>query len=98
MNSRMCLADGVFKVPQHRVRGGGQKHGSTLSGALSVPRVPPRQQHCGGEGGVITGNVVPMGSVQRPLSEEEVRWAFEGVSDLGYFDDPKFKRFVSSLR
>ncbi|VDO08019.1 unnamed protein product [Rodentolepis nana] len=34
---------------------------------------------------------------ERELSEEETKWAFEGINDLSYLGDPEFKRLVYSL-
>nr|CDS28840.1 expressed protein [Hymenolepis microstoma] len=34
---------------------------------------------------------------EREMSEEETRWAFEGINDLSYLGDPEFKRLVFSL-
>lgn len=93
----MCPYPCASTLAQHAMRPAGGRYEGALSGAAAVPRVSPRGQHSRGDGVVFTANVVPMGKVQRPLSEEEVRWAFEGVSDLHYFGDAKFKRFVSSL-
>lgn len=33
----------------------------------------------------------------RQLTNEEVRWAFDGLSDLNHFDDPELIRFINSL-
>ncbi|VUZ50740.1 unnamed protein product [Hymenolepis diminuta] len=34
---------------------------------------------------------------EREMSEEETRWAFEGINDLSYLGDAEFKRLVFSL-
>ncbi|KAH9277958.1 hypothetical protein ECG_09560 [Echinococcus granulosus] len=93
----MCLPSSVSTLPQHPMRVGAQQHDSTLSSAVSVPQVSPPQQYCPADSVILSAHMAPTSDAQRPLSEEEVRWAFEGVSDLRYFSDPKFKRFVSSL-
>ncbi|CDS43549.1 hypothetical protein EmuJ_001131400 [Echinococcus multilocularis] len=95
--SRMCLPSSVSTLPQHPMRVGAQQHDSTLSSAVSVPQVSPPQQYCPADSVILSAHMAPTSDAQRPLSEEEVRWAFEGVSDLRYFSDPKFRRFVSSL-
>ncbi|KAL5103071.1 putative RNA-binding protein 18 [Taenia crassiceps] len=94
-NSTTCSPPATFAVPLHPVRAAAtaKRHANASGGAVSMSRVPSRQQPCGGDGVALPTNMVPPAKVHRPLSDEEVQWAFEGVTDLRYFSDPEFQRF-----
>ncbi|KAH9281305.1 Zinc finger MIZ domain-containing protein 2 [Echinococcus granulosus] len=65
------------------VSGGGIGEGGTQSSTSTSPSAQPPLKR-------------PKVS-HRQLTDEEVRWAFDGLSDLNYFDDPELIRFINSL-
>ncbi|VDM31735.1 unnamed protein product [Hydatigera taeniaeformis] len=97
-NSRASHMDhGVFAVPQHPVRSAYQKRNTKFSGTATVPQESLPQRHFQPDGMAFSAKISTRSDMRRPLSDAEVQWAFEGVSDLRYFGDPKFQLFVSSL-
>ncbi|VDK31732.1 unnamed protein product [Taenia asiatica] len=65
------------------VCGGGIGDGGTQPSTSTSPSTQPPQKR-------------PKVS-HRQLTDEEVRWAFDGLSDLNHFDDPELIRFINSL-